>query len=657
MCGIFGLVIDRTIDLNSQQILNTVNELAVLSQARGKESAGIAIYQPNRICVFKRPVAAKKMVELSEYKELMKTELNDVSVRDRHLPLAIIGHARLMTNGRQGIKENNQPIIKNGIVGIHNGIVVNDAALWERHSEIKRTADVDTELFMALLGLYIEKTGSVVNAVQKVYAEIYGTASTAVFFDDVKSLLLATNTGSLYLCISLNGKGLIFASERKFLTDLLKKHKYLSQTFDASNIQQLKAGNALLVNLVTFELSPFLISEETKQQTNQSSSSRKDEILSESLTKVEICDFDQLSENTRNNLRRCTKCILPETMPMISFDNMGVCNFCHEHTRMKLNGREKLEELVSPYRSKNGEPDCVVGLSGGRDSCYALHYLKEELGMNPVAYTYDWALVTDLGRRNQARMCGKLGIEHIIVAADIKEKRNNIRYNMNAWLKNPDLGMVPLFMAGDKFYFYHMNQIRNQLGLKLAFIGGNRLEKTSFKTGFCGVTNESTWRLYDVGILKKMQLAKYYALQFLSNPGYINRSLFDTIRAFKVSYFMKHDFEWLYDYILWDEDLINDTLINTYDWETAADTESTWRIGDGTTAFYNYVYNTIAGFSENDTFRSNQVREGMISREKAMAIATEDNEPRYDSIEEYAHLIGFDFDEAMRAINTTPKLY
>ena len=60
-------------------------------------------------------------------------------------------------------------------------------------------------------------------------------------------------------------------------------------------------------------------------------------------------------------------------------------------------------------------------------------------------------------RRNQARICGKLGIEHIIVAADIPLNRKYINEYVNAWLDKPHLGMVPLFMAGDKKYFQILN--------------------------------------------------------------------------------------------------------------------------------------------------------------------------------------------------------
>ncbi len=59
--------------------------------------------------------------------------------------------------------------------------------------------------------------------------------------------------------------------------------------------------------------------------------------------------------------------------------------------------------------------------------------------MNPVTYTYDWGMVTDLGRRNISRMCSKLGVENIIIADDIDQKRRNIAMNLKAWLKAPHL--------------------------------------------------------------------------------------------------------------------------------------------------------------------------------------------------------------------------
>ena len=113
----------------------------------------------------------------------------------------------------------------------------------------------------------------------------------------------------------------------------------------------------------------------------------------------------------------------------------------------------------------------------------------------------------------------------------------------------------------------------------------------------------------------------------------------------------------MYHYIPWDEQLIDRTLVDEYGWESAASSSSSWRIGDGTAAFYNYIYHSIAGFSEHDTFRSNQVRAGLLDRGEALRQAEIDNRPRWDAMQEYAALVGFNLEEALVVINNAPKLY
>ena len=91
-------------------------------------------------------------------------------------------------------------------------------------------------------------------------------------------------------------------------------------------------------------------------------------------------------------------------MPYISFDQSGVCNYCRNY-KIKNSPRPKEELLavMEGYRRPGLEPDCIVPFSGGRDSCYGLHLIIEELQMKPITYTYDWGMVTDLGRRTLAR--------------------------------------------------------------------------------------------------------------------------------------------------------------------------------------------------------------------------------------------------------------
>jgi glucosamine--fructose-6-phosphate aminotransferase (isomerizing) len=144
-----------------------------------------------------------------------------------------------------------------------------------------------------------------------------------------------------------------------------------------------------------------------------------------------LSNWEALYANN-STLKRCTKCLLPETMPYISFDKEGVCSYCRDYESRGdyLKGEKALEDFVAPYRSQNGEPDVLIGFSGGRDSSYGLDYIKNTLGLHPITFTYDWGMVNDLARRNQARVVGKLGIEHIVISADIRAKRVNIRKNL-----------------------------------------------------------------------------------------------------------------------------------------------------------------------------------------------------------------------------------
>jgi glucosamine--fructose-6-phosphate aminotransferase (isomerizing) len=143
----------------------------------------------------------------------------------------------------------------------------------------------------------------------------------------------------------------------------------------------------------------------------------------------------------------------------------------------------------------------------------------------------------------------------------------------------------------------------------------------------------------------------------VKNPSYLNRSLWDTLSGeYYRSIKGKTDFYNLFDYWRWDEIEI-DGAIGLYGWEKAVDTNSTWRIGDGTAAFYNYIYYTMAGFTEYDTFRSNQIREGQITREEALAFVTEENRPRYQNIKWYLDAIGMDFIEVIDIINKASRVY
>jgi len=73
------------------------------------------------------------------------------------------------------------------------------------------------------------------------------------------------------------------------------------------------------------------------------------------------------------NLRRCTRCLLPETFPGIEFDEEGVCNYCRHYEKVEVKGEEALRQVLEQYRGKGERYDCWVPIGGGRDSSFDLH--------------------------------------------------------------------------------------------------------------------------------------------------------------------------------------------------------------------------------------------------------------------------------------------
>lgn len=541
-------------------------------------------------------------------------------------PSIIAGHSRLATNG----VGDNQPIVRDGMVTLHNGIVCNVDELWDKR-ESKRYQTVDSEIIPVIIKEERNKGASLNDIADTLFKECEGIVSTSVYIPEDGVLILFSNNGSLY--IGTIGGAIYYSSELWPLTEI-----------GCEGIEQIRGAREISISK----------SNDVIDQSTVKSKHRPNLLPDVKLNASE----EKLLERPTPKFQRCTKCILPETMPYIRFDTKGVCNYCHNYTtRNQPKPVEVIEKLVEPYR-RQGKTDCIVPFSGGRDSCYGLHLIVKELGMNPIAYTYDWGMVTDLGRRNISRMCAEMGVENIIIAPDIELKRKNIHKNLSAWLKKPHLGMISLLTAGDKHFFRHVETVKKQTGVSLNLWGVNPLEVTHFKTGFLGIPPAFEGKhVYNNGLMSQLNYQSKRINQMIRNPGYFNSSIWDTISGeYWRSVHKKTDYFHVFDYWEWNEETV-DNVLRDYNWEWASDTKTSWRIGDATAALYNYIYFTVAGFTEHDTFRSNQIREGVIDREAALQLALDENQPRYESIKWYLQAVGIDFEYAIKAINNMPKLY
>ena len=118
--------------------------------------------------------------------------------------------------------------------------------------------------------------------------------------------------------------------------------------------------------------------------------------------------------------RRCRRCVLPETVPGADFDAGGVCAFCRtpgasqspiaESRRAAF--EQDLERSLRECRGK-AEYDCIVSLSGGKDSLYLLHRVVRDYGLNPLAYTLDFDIPAPAWSSIR-RTVKTLGVKHLV---------------------------------------------------------------------------------------------------------------------------------------------------------------------------------------------------------------------------------------------------
>jgi len=122
--------------------------------------------------------------------------------------------------------------------------------------------------------------------------------------------------------------------------------------------------------------------------------------------------------------RMCIRCVMDESVPGIRFDDRGICSYCHLQDRLERafptgpEGRRVLERLAERMRraGRGRAYDCVVGVSGGRDTSYCLHYVKRELGLRPLAVHFDNGWDAETAKTNLARLCAALDVDlHTVI--------------------------------------------------------------------------------------------------------------------------------------------------------------------------------------------------------------------------------------------------
>lgn len=152
----------------------------------------------------------------------------------------------------------------------------------------------------------------------------------------------------------------------------------------------------------------------------------------------------------------CTRCLMPSTQAAITFEENGVCNGClafEQKIGIDWKEREKiLLELLEQYRGKGDPWDCIVPLSGGKDSSYTLYIMKRKYGMTPLAVTFNYGWMREVGTKNLATVLKQLAVDHIMFSPNDELIRRLSRISLEmlgdqCWHCHAGIGAFPAQMA------------------------------------------------------------------------------------------------------------------------------------------------------------------------------------------------------------------
>lgn len=337
-----------------------------------------------------------------------------------------------------------------------------------------------------------------------------------------------------------------------------------------------------------------------------------------------------------SQLRYCVRCCMPETNEGIRFDDMGVCLACQsseQKIHIDWTERERdLRNILDRYRSPDRPYDCMIPISGGKDSTFQLHVLTKVYNMRVLAVTFSHNWFTETGKYNLENCLEKFNVDHIM-------------YTPNRELVNK-LARQSLFKIGDSCWHCHAGvgafplQIAVKFKIPLLVWGESAAEgsgRASYKEPV----------KFDRDYFTKIS-AKLYPEQ-MTNNEIAMRELFmfqspthEEVDAAGVVGIH------LGNYIFWDEERQMEFVRDVYGWREDK-VEGTYKryksVECRMAGVHDYSKFLKRGFGRGTDHASMDVRAGLLTREEGFELAKKHDSQRPDALDFYLKLTGFTEEE------------
>ena len=320
---------------------------------------------------------------------------------------------------------------------------------------------------------------------------------------------------------------------------------------------------------------------------------------------------------------RCTKCVLPSSLPGSEFNEAGECFWCRTgFPGYKPMGEDKLRDILDMHRNRKGSIDCLVGISGGKDSSYVLLQMMRKFDMRVEGFTYVHDGLTDFALRNAIEVCKTLGVPHHQLSLARHAHLESFRAFFKAWVTSGQAVAAAMTCVGCKHLHILGTRLARDRGIPMIvwamcpleippFIPtqtpGSGKNKSQGMLGLGTILLTNMWR--DRGFrnafFRDPSTCVYGCLAFKPGTGYLQMR-YPSVKH--VHYF---------DYCDWNRDEIVATLKANTPWSVPDYLVTDWHSDCVFNVFKEYMYQKIFGASYTDAFLSNQIRHGLMTREQA----------------------------------------
>lgn len=336
-------------------------------------------------------------------------------------------------------------------------------------------------------------------------------------------------------------------------------------------------------------------------------------------------------------LNYCVRCCMPESNEGIKFDEMGICQAC-QSSEQKIHidwaAREReLRQLLEHYQSLNNDYDCLVPISGGKDSTFQLHVITKVYGLRPLAVTFSHNWFTETGKYNLQNAIEKFNVDHIM-------------FTPNRELINK-LARESLYKIGDSCWHCHsgVGAFPLQVAVKYRIpllIWGESLADMSGRS-----THYNPLLKFDRDYFTRVS-AKVYPEAMVSE----NISLRE-LAPFKLPSYEEMEAVGvvgihLGDYLFWDDERQMEFVRDVYDWREDK-VEGTYKryksVECRMAGVHDYTKFLKRGFGRGTDHASIDVRAGLLTREEAFELAKRHDVERPDALDYYLKITGFSEEE------------